>query len=340
MSSSPVPSRYLQPTKSLENKLDSSREPAAECTFAPQINPLNKKYSNTSLLYLSTNAFERLSRAKSPPTNYNNNNNNNTSISAAAASHDDSSSILLNSPNLNTSSMSQISFQAFLERQQSREQTKQEKLQQIQHALESAHKPKINTKSKELLASKQFSFLERMHNYQQRQEAQHDKKQHMRNKDGKECTFQPKINKASQKLKPKTAEQRQVEYQVKQDRLERARQEKEKKELQQATFKPKLNVPQKNSNNSNNNSYLRLQSEPETYVQRVQAIQKQKQERAQSFKQQQEQKEFEQCTFQPVTHDAPEYVKRIAKSMALAKSMMQSDTSLLQDEQASKPTWR
>ena len=39
----------------------------AECTFTPQINKLQIKHSNGSHVYLNTNAFERLSRRRTPP---------------------------------------------------------------------------------------------------------------------------------------------------------------------------------------------------------------------------------------------------------------------------------
>jgi len=39
----------------------------AECTFTPQINKLQKKHTNGSHVYLNTNAFERLSRPRTPP---------------------------------------------------------------------------------------------------------------------------------------------------------------------------------------------------------------------------------------------------------------------------------
>ena len=38
------------------------------------------------------------------------------------------------------------------------------------------------------------------------------------------------------------------------------------------------------------------------------------------MQQQQERKEFDACTFKPDIHDAPQYIKRIARSMKVARS--------------------
>ena len=47
----------------------------------------------------------------------------------------------------------------------------------------------------------------------------------------------------------------------------------------------------------------------------------------------QEMREFKQCTFEPVIHDAPEYVKRIAKSMQLVREAKKKDAT------PAKPGW-
>jgi hypothetical protein len=80
-------------------------------------------------------------------------------------------------------------------------------------------------------------------------------------------------------------------------------------------------------------SKLKLLSDPETYLQRVQVcfikknlakfhLQRENELREQQKYSAQSRKHEEEvalCTFKPEIHDAPEYVKRIAKSVALLK---------------------
>jgi hypothetical protein len=65
---------------------------------------------------------------------------------------------------------------------------------------------------------------------------------------------------------------------------------------------------------------IRIQSEPETYLQRLQQSAKAFSEKQRRAVQAQEMAEFAQCTFQPKIHDAPAYVKRIAHSMKLTRA--------------------
>ena len=50
--------------------------------------------------------------------------------------------------------------------------------------------------------------------------------------------------------------------------------------------------------------------------------------------QEQERKQFAECTFHPKTNDAPAYIKRIAKSMALARKARPSK------KKSRKPDWK
>lgn len=81
----------------------------------------------------------------------------------------------------------------------------------------------------------------------------------------------------------------------------------EEKELDGVTFKPALN-------NRPAESRLKILSEPDTYMLRLQERQKQLEEKKIAIKQEQEEKELAECTFTPKTKDAPDYVKRMAQS--------------------------
>ena len=60
--------------------------------------------------------------------------------------------------------------------------------------------------------------------------------------------------------------------------------------------------------------------DPENYVHRLQKESRVFNEKALRAKQEAEMAETEQCTFAPKVNDAPGYIKRIARSMALARA--------------------
>ena len=81
---------------------------------------------------------------------------------------------------------------------------------------------------------------------------------------------------------------------------------------------------------------IRIQSEPETYLQRLQQSAKAFSEKQRRAVQAQEMSEFAQCTFQPKIHDAPGYVKRIAHSMKLTRAAQRR----VEGADNSKQEWR
>lgn len=64
---------------------------------------------------------------------------------------------------------------------------------------------------------------------------------------------------------------------------------------------------------------MKILTDPDSYLERIQKEQEMKEEQYTEWVQQQEKLKLEECTFQPEIHDAPRYVKRIARSMALAR---------------------
>ena len=79
---------------------------------------------------------------------------------------------------------------------------------------------------------------------------------------------------------------------------------------------------------------LKILSEPETYLQRVQSDQIRQDQLYEEHKKQLEIDEMAECSFQPEIHEAPAYVKRIARSMALTRSQMP------EPEEQGQPGWR
>jgi hypothetical protein len=66
---------------------------------------------------------------------------------------------------------------------------------------------------------------------------------------------------------------------------------------------------------------LKILSEPDTYVSRLNQEAAALAEKARRAAAEAEAAEVAECTFHPSVHPAPEYVSRIAQSMALARSV-------------------
>ena len=65
---------------------------------------------------------------------------------------------------------------------------------------------------------------------------------------------------------------------------------------------------------------LNILSEPDTYIARVQQEQMENDKKMIQHQINQQDAELAECTFQPAIHEAPSYVQRIARSMALTRS--------------------
>jgi hypothetical protein len=110
-------------------------------------------------------------------------------------------------------------------------------------------------------------------------------------------------------------------------RLLRLRVEQERSE--DATFAPTLKARSKMAEGR-----LKVTADPTGYIERIQreaAITSDRQRRAAKER---DAKEEAECTFQPEVHDAPAYVKRIARSMALTRVVRPSP------DVTGRPEWR
>jgi hypothetical protein len=99
----------------------------------------------------------------------------------------------------------------------------------------------------------------------------------------------------------------------------------------QLTYSPPL--PPSPSPRSNVESRLKILAEPDTYVARLNQEATVMAERARRAASEAEAAELRECTFHPAVHSAPEYVSRIAKSMALARSVKPQ-------HETARPDWR
>jgi len=81
---------------------------------------------------------------------------------------------------------------------------------------------------------------------------------------------------------------------------------------------------------------LRVLSEPEEYVERVQFQAKLREAESARQKKLREEAEVAECTFAPAVHEAPAFVKRIARSMEISRQQ-QPQTNRTK---GGKPDWK
>lgn len=79
---------------------------------------------------------------------------------------------------------------------------------------------------------------------------------------------------------------------------------------------------------------LRVREDPSSYLERLQRESQMMENKMKERLHQNEAEELAECTFQPEVHDAPTYVKRIAKSMALTRAIQPPESD------SEKPEWK
>merc|ERR1712216_244112 len=86
-------------------------------------------------------------------------------------------------------------------------------------------------------------------------------------------------------------------------------------------------------------SRLRVVSDPDTYLDRIARQHRVFSEKQRRAAQEAELSKFKECTFRPSIHDAPSYVKRIARSMALSKAARAAAVEQ-SEKKPERPEWR
>jgi len=102
----------------------------------------------------------------------------------------------------------------------------------------------------------------------------------------------------------------------------------EQEGLEGVTFRPMIN------DMKHVEGRLKVLSEPETYVARLSAEAASQAEKARRAVSSAEVNELSECTFTPKVNDAPDYIKRIARHMALTRAVKAPEPA------NSKPEWR
>jgi hypothetical protein len=290
-----------------------------EYTFTPKVNDVKDFGSMQS--YVASDPFERLYRrtgSSFTTDDADRRKEKEASGKEGAGGGARASSAPRSRPSSASAAVTSESFKAFLERQNGARMAFEQKVAEARRAQEegiehSRRVPHTNPKSKEMVKS-QASFEERIGTYIERR--LHSQQPPPINEVDPNCTFRPQISKVAQAMRPKTVEELSTGgYQRRQAALEAARLRVEHEKMKEATFKPDME-----SRIVTTEGRLRILSEPQSYVQRLQAEELFRQQRMAQAAREREEKELAECTFAPSIRDAPQYVKRIAQSMKLSRS--------------------
>ena len=194
-----------------------------------------------------------------------------------------------------------FSSKSFFERQALFELNKKDKIEAMDLYFD--HKPVINERSKRLV-KKTFS---------QRNQEMIEKKQSPK-KDPNVFPFRPKITKMA-KMK-KYSSFRSIAPEKPQVFISEA-----------ASPEPIYEQMQARNSYSGIKSKLQILQDPEEFIERLKAEQRAKEIEIMMSREDKMRKELEECTHQPAVIDAPDYVKQIARNMAMLKSELSTQKS-------------
>jgi hypothetical protein len=292
-----------------------------ECTFQPKVNTVSTKFASARL-YLQNNVHDRLSTPRAEPKEDNQQQRNGSvtpgvvdmeSFIDSLESKKSSSRQRPSSARRSRDGDDPQKFNAFLARQNARSARREKNLENLRKRATPSHKPRICSKSRQIATSTaQGGFMQRLAKDALRKE--HGKmKQKAEIARLESCTFKPNILASSRARPARSYTELSRGDSLKRETAARLMKLKaEQDELEGLTFQPKLNP-------SNARSRLNILNDPDSYLERIQKQEENFSIRRRKALQEQEMKEFAECTFHPQINDAPSYIKRIAKSMALAR---------------------
>lgn len=296
----------------------------SECTFKPRTNPVDASAMPAAAMYVRAPIFERLARTQTQAQR----DREKATLGGPAgdgagpvgtgAGADDDAGIQDGGGSAASREERERRLAAFLARQNAALAKKQAHVLAIAAALAPPLQPQLCAKSIEMAegARAGSSFLERVGSVTAKRQ-QEAAKMRARQAADPDCTFAPAINPASKALPGRGAVSLSRGDQLKREtalRLLRLRREAEA--LEGITFAPALN-----DNSRAVPGRLRVLAEPDSYIQRVAAEAAMAEHKARAQAEAAHAAELSECTFKPVVHEAPEYVKRIARSMALARAV-------------------
>lgn len=227
-------------------------------------------------------------------------------------------------------------FDEFIRRQQKLIKEKEQGTKLLEEATTPRFVPKFCEKSMKLAPS--ADFQKRLERDLQKRQTVEVGQSKAAMEASKEETFVPKINARSEKRQSRTVYQMSKGDQYRKEaniRLTKLQQEQQ--ELEEITFKPQIfTTNYQKTNQGINHKKPSLAADPATYLNRHRDMQMEKENMRVQEKKRREEEEVKECSFTPHTIDCPEYVRRIAKSMAIVRAAK----STAQSQASDKPEWR
>ena len=306
-----------------------------ECTFKPATNDVRVADMPSAAIYVRAPIFERLSRTNTRGEA------GSAAAAAAAAAGGLGSPVDGGRRSMGRGSTGggelvvdpeerRAAQEALLARQAAMVERRDAKVAELAAGLAPVGQPQLCTRSLAMVEeSKMGGFLERVATEVARKEQEALKTKARLARDP-ECTFKPAINPASKSLPGRSMVELSRGDALKREnavRLVRLRAEAE--QLEGITFTPAINP-----RSAVAESRLGVRDNPAAYMARLAEETAAAAERARAAAEEQKRSELADCTFAPRVHDAPEYVKRIARSMALARAVRPPTAS------TARPEWR
>jgi len=203
---------------------------------------------------------------------------------------------------------------------------------QLERMLKPKFTPKLCRKSMDMSAQfSQGEFLDRLgRDISRRTDAE---AKHSVSVDNN-CTFTPGINAKSKNLPARSVyEMSKGDLQRKENKHRMVRLKTEQEALAGLTFQPEISQRARSAGRSR----LQLSTDSSLFLEKYRIDQEKLDEKRRSEQNERKQHELDGCTFQPRTKECPSYVKRIAKSMALARAIK---PPTLPPYAAMKPDWK
>lgn len=224
-------------------------------------------------------------------------------------------------------------FKEFLGRQTQSQLKAQRSIEELARSTTPTFKPSLCRKSLELSErNSQGEFLDRVErDALRRAENERNLSQHWE----KNSTFTPQILPKSSKLRSRSVHELSEGDFVKLEQSHRMLKHRTQRELMaELTFTPKLSSKAKEARSFFSYAEDSNVSVTDLYVS---SLEKRKTQMEETEKQKEEQ-ELSGCTFSPKTKGCPDYIKRIAKSMAFVRAAKQAE--LEKTKVMEKPQWK
>ena len=143
-------------------------------------------------------------------------------------------------------------------------------------------------------------------------------------KEEEQFSFKPYITERAKSKPSKTIDQLCKGDQEKiAQRIKQQREEAEIKLKQETTFKPSIA-----------RSTGILNYSPQSHKERLETRNQNTKKKLEEMEKEKDQREMAECSFKPVIHKSPEYIKKIANSMSLLRQQQQAETKY------AKPQWK